>query len=154
MFGLYIHWPFCLSKCIYCDFGSKVITNEKNSYDFQQQYISNCIQQMRQISVKIAHHEPLSSIYFGGGTPSLIDAKYIQNLIATADNLFTLANNCEITIEANPTSCSLTKFKDLKAAGINRISIGIQSFNDKELSFLGRQHSAAEAIQLRKQYKQ
>lgn len=147
MFGLYIHWPFCLSKCIYCDFGSKVITNRQNSNDFQRQYINNCTKQMQQIAAKITPNEPISSIYFGGGTPSLIDAKNIQQIITTADKLVKLTDNCEITIEANPTSCSLQKFQELKNIGINRISIGVQSFDDKELAFLGRRHSVAEAIQ-------
>ena len=150
MFGLYVHWPFCLSKCIYCDFGSKVLSlDEASNNDFQRQYCDCCKKQMNYFFNKIQHNQyqkQLTSIYFGGGTPSLLKPENVRHLISEARNLFSLANNCEITLEANPTSFELEKFHHFKEAGVNRLSLGVQSFDNNELSWLGRKHSARQAI--------
>ena len=138
--GLYVHWPFCLSKCPYCDFNSHVsdsidIDAFRESYRRELNYFAG------QISKR-----PLHSIFFGGGTPSLMPADLVEDIISHADKLFGLEQGCEITLEANPTSYETNKFKDFNAAGINRVSIGVQSLHEKDLKFLGRQHSADEAI--------
>ena len=149
MFGIYFHWPFCLSKCIYCDFGSVVVDKEKFSLDFQNTYAECCKRQLLYFKSKIQptnDNKKVSSIYFGGGTPSLIDVNMIKDLILFVKQEFNVEHNCEITIEANPTSCCYEKFEKLCQCGVNRISIGVQSFDDIELSFLGRKHSSKEAI--------
>lgn len=147
--GIYFHWPFCLSKCIYCDFGSIVVDDKKFSLDFQQTYAECCKKQLLYFKKKINQDdttEYVGSIYFGGGTPSLIHVEIIKDLISFVKQEFDVATNCEITIEANPTSCCDEKFSKLYQYGVNRISIGVQSFDDIELSFLGRKHSSQEAI--------
>ncbi|MBQ7552328.1 MAG: radical SAM family heme chaperone HemW [Rickettsiales bacterium] len=149
MFGIYFHWPFCLSKCVYCDFGSIVVDKEKFSLDFQNTYAECCKRQLLYFKSKIQltnDNEKVSSIYFGGGTPSLIDVNVVKDLILFVKQEFNVEHNCEITIEANPTSCCYEKFEQLNRCGVNRISIGVQSFDDIELSFLGRKHSSKEAI--------
>lgn len=149
MFGIYLHWPFCLSKCIYCDFGSIVVDKEKFSLAFQKTYAECCKKQLFYFKSKINRSykdRHISSIYFGGGTPSLINVDVVKDLIVFIKQEFDLAEGCEITIEANPTSCCFDKFEKLRQCGVNRISIGVQSFNDINLSFLGRKHSSKEAI--------
>ena len=150
MFGLYVHWPFCLSKCIYCDFGSKVLSlNNAFDKDFQQKYCDCCKKQMQYFQKKIQqnkYQKELTSIYFGGGTPSLLNEDIVKQLIDEAKNLFNLSNDCEITLEANPTSFELEKFYKFNEVGINRLSLGVQSFDDNELAWLGRKHSAKQAI--------
>lgn len=150
MFGLYIHWPFCLSKCIYCDFDSKVLSkNDAFDKDFQQKYCDCCKKQMQFFQKKIQqnkHQKELTSIYFGGGTPSLLKENIVKQLIDEAGSLFNLSNDCEITLEANPTSFELEKFSHFNEAGVNRLSLGVQSFDDNELAWLGRKHSAKQAI--------
>lgn len=144
MFGIYIHWPFCLSKCIYCDFGSKII----NSNVDQNSYFECCRKQLEYFHEKIANRNVvITSIYFGGGTPSILDPEIIAKLIVEIRHLYTVSSDCEITLEANPTSSGIKKFEMLYNAGINRLSIGVQSFDDNELWFLGRKHNVKEALQ-------
>lgn len=150
MFGLYIHWPFCLSKCIYCDFGSKVLSKEQADDDaFQRKYCDCCKRQMQYFSKKMQRNEyqkELSSVYFGGGTPSLLRPENVSDLLTEANNLFNLSKDCEVTLEANPTSFELEKFYSFYEAGVNRLSLGVQSFDNNELLWLGRKHSAEQAI--------
>lgn len=150
MFGLYIHWPFCLSKCVYCDFGSKVLSKEQVSDDvFQKKYCDCCKRQMQYFSKKMQHNEyqkELSSVYFGGGTPSLLRPENVSDLLTEANNLFNLSKDCEVTLEANPTSFELEKFSCFREVGVNRLSLGVQSFDNNELLWLGRKHSAEQAI--------
>ena len=149
MLGIYFHWPFCLSKCIYCDFGSEVVDCERFSLTFQQTYAECCKKQLLYFKSKIKqtdYNQYVGSVYFGGGTPSLIDATIIRDLIYFIKQEFDLVDDCEITIEANPTSCCLEKFENLSKCGINRISLGVQSFDNINLSFLGRKHSVNDAI--------
>lgn len=142
-FGLYIHWPFCLKKCPYCDF---------NSYAFEYEpeiWVKTLLQEMEQNASKFQNYE-IETIFFGGGTPSLISPKYIKELIDKAKSLWdyknTGENDLEITIETNPSSIETHALEQFMHSGINRFSIGMQSLNDENLKFLGRLHSAKEAI--------
>lgn len=147
--AVYIHWPFCLSKCPYCDFNSKVLT----SIDMQQwedKYLSD----LRFYAQKIQDRD-VSSIFFGGGTPSLMPADLIRRIIEEIDSIWGVASNCEITLEANPTSVENEKLKAFRDSGVNRVSVGVQSFDEQRLSFLGRTHSdqdAVKAIELAQKY--
>lgn len=138
--AIYIHWPFCLSKCPYCDFNSHV-SNEINydlwnkSYIKEIQYFSNFIS-----------GKNITSIYFGGGTPSLMQAQSVEIIIDALAKLGTITSTTEITLEANPSSAEIDKFAAFKSAGINRISIGIQSLRQNALQQLGRNHDVQSAI--------
>jgi oxygen-independent coproporphyrinogen-3 oxidase len=138
--ALYIHWPFCLSKCPYCDFNSHV-----REIIPQTRMVAAL---RRELAFEAARLGPrrLTSIFFGGGTPSLLDPENVALLIADAQAAFPLAEDAEITLEANPTSIEAGRFADYRAAGVNRVSIGVQSLNPDALRFLGREHSAAQAI--------
>jgi putative oxygen-independent coproporphyrinogen III oxidase len=138
--ALYIHWPFCLLKCPYCDFNSHVRA------EIPQARIVAALR--RELSYEAARLGPrcLTSIFFGGGTPSLMAPESVAALIADAKALFMPAPDLEITIEANPTSIEAERFATYRDAGVNRVSIGVQSLNEAALRFLGREHSAAQAI--------
>jgi oxygen-independent coproporphyrinogen-3 oxidase len=138
--ALYIHWPFCLSKCPYCDFNSHV--REKIP---QTRMVAALRQELAFEAARIGPRS-LTSIFFGGGTPSLLDPDNVAHLIADAQKYFTPAENIEITLEANPTSIEAGRFAGYRAAGVNRVSIGVQSFDEAALKFLGREHSAGQAI--------
>jgi putative oxygen-independent coproporphyrinogen III oxidase len=138
--SIYIHWPFCLAKCPYCDFNSH-IRDKINQEAFNKAYIKE-IDYYRET---LANSE-INSIFFGGGTPSLMDASLVGNIIAYLSKLSSFADNIEISLEANPTSIESNKFKSFKASGINRVSVGIQSLNEQDLNFLGRKHSKQEAL--------
>lgn len=139
-FSLYVHWPFCKKKCPYCDFNSHV---SAKTIDYDMFFNAYRVQMDRYAQIYKNHQ--LNSIFFGGGTPSLMPPTLIEKIIDYAKKLFNFSNNIEITIEANPTSVESFKFKDFKNCGVNRVSIGIQSFDDNELKFLGRNYSAKEA---------
>ena len=139
--GLYIHWPFCISKCPYCDFNSHVhrSINEKEWLDA---LVKTLIYYH-----KFTERHNLSSIFFGGGTPSLMHPSTVERVIKKACSLWNKdPEDLEITLEANPNSVEVNNFKHLKQAGVNRVSVGVQSFNTENLKFLGRNHSPAEAI--------
>lgn len=140
-FGLYIHWPFCLSKCPYCDFNSHVRT----SVDWQEWFA--CLKTEMNFYGNQTWGRRLTSIFFGGGTPSLMPARMIEGLVKTAQKYWKFDDEIEITLEANPSSVESQKFFDYRQSGINRLSIGIQSLNDKDLKFLGRHHDSKQAIQ-------
>lgn len=137
---VYIHWPFCKSKCPYCDFNSHV-RERINEETWLEGYLKEI-----EYFKEFIKSRSIKTIFFGGGTPSLMSPSTIKSII---DKLYQISpfENIEITIEANPTSSSASKFKQFKEAGINRISIGVQSFSDKDLKFLGREHSYKEAIE-------
>ncbi|MFT6077119.1 MAG: oxygen-independent coproporphyrinogen-3 oxidase [Myxococcota bacterium] len=138
--SLYIHYPFCKSKCPYCDFNSHV--SKKIDQDgFLQGYLN----ELRHFAPHLENRN-IKTIFFGGGTPSLMPTYFVEKILEEVSKIWNIDPNCEITLEANPTSFEAEKFKDFKSAGINRLSIGIQSLNDVDLKFLGREHSAAEAI--------
>ena len=139
-FGLYIHWPFCLSKCPYCDFNSHV--REHVDQDaFRAAYVRAI-----EYYAHLTHDLPLSSIFFGGGTPSLMPPDTVAAIIDTAQRNWKFKNDIEITLEANPTSTEAARFQAFRTAGVNRVSLGVQSLNDRDLRVLGREHSAAEAL--------
>ena len=138
--AIYIHWPFCLKKCPYCDFNSHV----RNEVDVAQ-WKDALIADMRH-EAEMAGGETLQSVFFGGGTPSLMPPELVGSLLAEAEKLWGFDPAIEITLEANPSSVEAANFKSISLAGVNRISIGIQSLNDDNLKFLGRLHSAGEAL--------
>lgn len=142
--ALYIHWPFCLSKCPYCDFNSHV----RKSID-EQAWEKGLIFELHRYAQLLENWQQprqLTSIFFGGGTPSLMQPKTVEKIVQTAVNLWPIFNDLEITLEANPNSVEVEAFQALNQAGVNRLSIGIQALNDKDLKGLGRQHSAQEGI--------
>ncbi len=138
--ALYIHWPFCAKKCPYCDFNSHVRT----SVDVQL-WQTALLADMR-FEAKLAGGEPLTSIFFGGGTPSLMPPELVAALLAEAEQLWGFAPDIEITLEANPSSVEASNFAALANAGINRVSLGVQSLEDESLQWLGRLHGADEAL--------
>ena len=138
-FGLYIHWPFCQTKCPYCDFNSHV-----SAQIDQDAWLAAYVAELRRVAAGTSGRI-LSSVFFGGGTPSLMPPRITSAIIDEASKLWTLSNDAEITLEANPTSVEAGRFLDFKAAGVNRISIGVQALNDTDLRRLGRMHTAQEA---------
>ena len=139
--GLYVHWPFCRSKCPYCDFNSHVSTH----VDYAAFGDAMC-KEMTHMASLGEIKKPLSSIFFGGGTPSLMPPALVNRIIAQAHDLFGFTADIEITAEANPTSVEASALAGFKDAGINRISMGVQALDAASLSFLGREHSASEAL--------
>jgi putative oxygen-independent coproporphyrinogen III oxidase len=138
--ALYIHWPFCLKKCPYCDFNSHV----RGAVEVEA-WQAALIADMRH-EAALAGGEPLESIFFGGGTPSLMPPSLVAALLAKAERLWGFAPGIEITLEANPSSVEASAFIGLAAAGVNRVSLGLQSLDDAALAFLGRLHGAAEGL--------
>ncbi|MGX7952752.1 radical SAM family heme chaperone HemW [Tsuneonella sp. HG249] len=138
--ALYIHWPFCLKKCPYCDFNSHV----RDSVDFAA-WQAPMIADMRHEAAH-AGGEPLESVFFGGGTPSLMPPALVGALLSEAERLWGFAPDIEITLEANPSSVEAAAFAGLASAGVNRVSLGVQSLDDQALRFLGRLHDAAEGL--------
>ncbi|MCC8370683.1 MAG: radical SAM family heme chaperone HemW [Rickettsia endosymbiont of Stiretrus anchorago] len=138
--SIYIHWPFCLSKCPYCDFNSHIANsiddnNWLKSYEKEIEYFKDIIQD-----------KYIKSIFFGGGTPSLMNPKIVEGIINKIKGLARIDKQTEITLEANPTSFETEKFKAFKAAGINRVSIGVQSLREDDLKKLGRTYDSLQAI--------
>ena len=136
--ALYVHWPFCVSKCPYCDFNSHV----RKSID-QEQWRAALLADL-EYEARLLPDRALTSIFFGGGTPSLMDPMTVESVISAAIQHWAPAAAIEITLEANPNSVEALRFADMALAGVNRLSLGLQSFNDKTLAFLGRAHSALE----------
>jgi putative oxygen-independent coproporphyrinogen III oxidase len=138
--ALYVHWPFCVSKCPYCDFNSHV----RASID-QTEWRDSLLADLAHEAGLLPDRQ-LNSIFFGGGTPSLMEPSTAEAIIAAAHDHWPVADDLEITLEANPNSAEAARFADLARAGVNRISLGLQSFDDRSLAFLGRAHSAEEGI--------
>ena len=136
--ALYVHWPFCVSKCPYCDFNSHV----RASID--QDAWRDALLADLDHEARLLPGRKLTSIFFGGGTPSLMHPSTVAAVIDAARTQWDAAPNLEITLEANPNSVEAARFADLSAAGVNRLSLGLQSFDDDALRFLGRAHSARE----------
>ncbi len=139
--AIYIHYPFCESKCPYCDFNSHVEQNIDHKL-YEESYIKE-IEYFKNIA---GSNKKITSIFFGGGTPSLMPINLIEKILENIDKNFTLDKDIEISLEANPSSYESKKFKAIKDIGVNRLSIGVQSFNDNNLKFLGRKHDAKEAL--------
>lgn len=140
-FGLYLHWPFCQSKCPYCDFNSHVASHVDEArwlYAFQSEI-------SRYGQLTSGRH--LRSIYFGGGTPSLMSPDLVSGILQAVRATWALSNDCEVTLEANPGSIEVGRFQGYRDAGVNRISMGFQAMNDVDLRRLGRMHSVTEARQ-------
>lgn len=140
-FGLYLHWPFCQAKCPYCDFNSHVVSSIDQKA-WQAAYLSEISRIGHETQGRI-----LRSVFFGGGTPSMMDPDVVDAVLSHVRATWPLANDIEITLEANPTSVEAGRFAGYRAAGVNRISMGIQALNDADLRALGRLHSAKEAMQ-------
>lgn len=138
-FGIYIHWPFCQSKCPYCDFNSHVVS-DVDFHQWEQAFIAEISRYASQVPDRI-----INSVFFGGGTPSLMPPALVKSILTAISNGWNLSNNAEITLEANPTSFEINKFRGFFDAGVNRVSIGVQALNDIDLIALGRLHSVKEA---------
>ena len=140
-FGVYVHWPFCAAKCPYCDFNSHVRHSPLDQAVFGEAYARE-IARMASLSPG----REVTSIFFGGGTPSLMEVATVGKILEEISNNWAVASDCEITLEANPTSVEAERFRGYRSAGVNRLSMGVQSLDDAELKRLGRLHSAEEAI--------
>ena len=138
-FGLYLHWPFCASKCPYCDFNSHVVAAVDQRI-WRDAYLSELRRTAAETEGRI-----VSSVFFGGGTPSLMAPDLVAAILAEIRALWPMANDPEITLEANPNSVDSTRFRGFAEAGVNRLSLGVQALNDRDLRRLGRRHSAREA---------
>jgi oxygen-independent coproporphyrinogen-3 oxidase len=140
-FGVYVHWPFCLSKCPYCDFNSHVrhaaIDEERFAHAFAREIAT---------TAERAPGRTVSSIFLGGGTPSLMKPATVGAILDAIGRHWSVARDVEVTLEANPTSVEATRFHGYRAAGVNRVSLGVQSLDDAQLKALGRMHSAREAL--------
>jgi putative oxygen-independent coproporphyrinogen III oxidase len=140
-FALYVHWPFCLAKCPYCDFNSHV----RSAAIDEDRYVAAFRAEIKHRAA-IAPGRVVRSIFFGGGTPSLMRPQTVQAVIDSIAEAWTLSPDAEITLEANPTGVEAGRFRGYRAAGVNRLSIGVQALNDSDLKFLGRKHTVAEAL--------
>jgi putative oxygen-independent coproporphyrinogen III oxidase len=139
-FGIYVHWPFCASKCPYCDFNSHVRAGGIDEARFLAAY-------RRELGhwAAMRRGATVTSVFFGGGTPSLMSAATVGTILDTIGHHWDIDPGAEITLEANPSSVEAARFRGYRAAGVNRVSLGVQSFDDGELKALGRLHTAAEA---------
>ena len=140
-FGLYIHWPFCQAKCPYCDFNSHVVA-QIDQMAWADAYLSEIDRIGAETQGRV-----LRSVFFGGGTPSLMDPHVVDAILTKVRATWPIANDIEITLEANPTSVEAGRFAGYRDAGVNRVSMGIQALNDPDLKALGRLHTASEAMQ-------
>src|SRR5687767_7499823 len=139
--GIYVHWPFCRAKCPYCDFNSHV---RHDAVDWQA-FASALTRELSAFRV-LTSRRKVASLFFGGGTPSLMPPLAVAQVIDAVSSLWELEADAELTLEANPTSVEAENFRGYRSAGINRLSVGVQALNDADLRLLGRQHSAAEAL--------
>lgn len=139
-FGLYIHWPFCQAKCPYCDFNSHVAAKID-----QQAWAKAYLSEIERVGAE-TQGRILRSVFFGGGTPSMMEPEIVDAILTKVRATWGMANDIEITLEANPTSVEAGRFAGYRQAGVNRISMGIQALNDADLKALGRLHSAKEAL--------
>jgi oxygen-independent coproporphyrinogen-3 oxidase len=140
-FGVYVHWPFCLSKCPYCDFNSHVRHADIDEARFVRAFTAEIAATAERIPGREA-----ASIFFGGGTPSLMQPATVGAILDAIARHWTLARDVEVTLEANPTSVEATRFRGYRTAGVNRVSLGVQALDDGALAALGRLHSAEEAL--------
>ena len=140
-FAVYVHWPFCLSKCPYCDFNSHVRHGGIDEARFLRAYETEIAATAARVPDRT-----VSSIFFGGGTPSLMQPSSVQTILDCIGKHWTIAPDVEVTLEANPTSVEATRFRGFRAAGVNRVSLGVQALDDASLKELGRLHTAQEAL--------
>ena len=140
-FGIYVHWPFCKAKCPYCDFNSHVRHVEVDTMAFARGLVSEL-----QWFSQITRGRVVSSIFFGGGTPSLMPPAAVAAVLDEIAKLWRVSETVEITLEANPTSVEAENFRGYRLAGVNRVSVGVQALNEEDLKALGRQHTPDEAL--------
>jgi oxygen-independent coproporphyrinogen-3 oxidase len=140
-FGVYVHWPFCLSKCPYCDFNSHVRHGAVDEARFARAFA----REIQTAAARAAGHE-VTSIFLGGGTPSLMQPQTVGTILDAIGKHWRLAPDAEVTLEANPTSVEATRFAGYRTAGVNRVSLGVQALDDASLKALGRLHTAREAL--------
>src|SRR4051812_7389553 len=140
-FGVYVHWPFCLSKCPYCDFNSHV----RHSPVDEARFVRAFARELETTAQRAGGRE-VSSIFLGGGTPSLMQPQTVGAILDSIGKHWRVAADVEVTLEANPTSVEATRFAGYRAAGVNRVSLGVQALDDVSLKALGRLHSAEEAL--------
>ena len=145
--GIYIHWPYCISKCPYCDFNSHKLKN----YDPNEWLIAykNQIKYFKEyLLIQNYKNCKLNSIFFGGGTPSLMPPELVEQILLFINRLFKFDKNIEITLESNPTNLELNKINDFISAGVNRVSLGVQGLNDTDLKYLGRLHNTLDTFNI------
>jgi oxygen-independent coproporphyrinogen-3 oxidase len=140
-FGVYVHWPFCASKCPYCDFNSHV----RHAPPDEERFVAAFARELAHMA-GVAPGREVSSIFFGGGTPSLMKPATVGAILEAIATNWRIAPDAEITLEANPSSVEAARFRGYRAAGVNRVSLGVQALNDADLKALGRLHSVAEAL--------
>jgi putative oxygen-independent coproporphyrinogen III oxidase len=140
-FGVYVHWPFCLAKCPYCDFNSHVRHEAPDEARFTRAIAT----ELAHMAVRTGARE-VTSVFFGGGTPSLMKPETVSAILESISRHWTMRADTEITLEANPTSVEADRFRGYRAAGVNRVSLGVQALDDASLKALGRMHTAAEAL--------
>ena len=140
-FGIYIHWPFCKAKCPYCDFNSHV----RHEAVDHMRFAAALARELAWLAREAPRRE-VTSIFFGGGTPSLMPPAAVAEVLDAVAALWPVSGQCEVTLEANPTSVEAEHFRGYRAAGVNRLSVGVQSLREDDLKSLGRQHSPKEAI--------
>jgi putative oxygen-independent coproporphyrinogen III oxidase len=140
-FGIYVHWPFCLSKCPYCDFNSHV----RHKPVDEERFIAAFIMELRHRAA-LSKDRTVGSIFFGGGTPSLMKPSTVEAILNAIHANWRVDPRAEITLEANPSSVEAERFKGYRAAGVNRVSLGVQALNDADLKALGRLHNVDEAM--------
>jgi putative oxygen-independent coproporphyrinogen III oxidase len=141
-FAVYVHWPFCLAKCPYCDFNSHVRAEAIDEPRFVAAFATELAHRAQFTPGRTVH-----SVFFGGGTPSLMRPQTVQAILDAIARRWTVAQDVEISLEANPTSVEAGRFRGYRAAGVNRVSIGVQSLRDEALKALGRRHTVAEAVE-------
>ena len=138
--GVYVHWPYCAKICPYCDFN--VVRDRKQT---EQADLAAAIVADLEAQRALTGPRRLVSVFFGGGTPSLMDPAWAAGIVAAARRLWDADPDLEVSLEANPTDAEADRFAAFRDAGVNRLSLGLQSFDDAALTFLGRNHDAAEA---------
>jgi len=140
-FGIYVHWPFCAAKCPYCDFNSHVRAKIE-----EDGWLDGIVAELEYTAVLQGEDRPVvSTVFFGGGTPSLMSGRAVGRVIDTIRRLWRTTNDIEITLESNPASADAERFADYRATGVNRLSLGVQALNDADLKLLGRLHNVEEA---------
>ena len=145
-FGVYVHWPFCLSKCPYCDFNSHVFSGRiRNEVVDEPRFVAAFARELSHRAA-MTPGRTVDSIFFGGGTPSLMQPSTVGAILDAVARCWPVAAGAEITLEANPTSVEATRFRGYRAAGVNRVSLGVQALHDADLRALGRTHTSAEAL--------
>src|SRR5688572_12584109 len=139
-FGVYVHWPFCAAKCPYCDFNSHV----RHSPPDQARYAAAFARELAHFAALTPGRE-VTSVFLGGGTPSLMQPATVAAILDTIGKLWRVSADAEVTLEANPSSVEAERFRGYRAAGVNRVSLGVQALDDAALKSLGRIHDVAEA---------